>query len=67
MSRQHDSYEQGVLRLGIFTASLLLFVVAIAFLPHKSPVQNAALMISIIVFLFSTLSMFKGLTSSRYR
>jgi predicted membrane channel-forming protein YqfA (hemolysin III family) len=67
MKQRQDAYEQGVLRLGILMVSLLLFFAAIAFFPHKSPLQNAALMISIMVFLYSLLAMFKSSASSRYR
>jgi hypothetical protein len=52
----------GVLMLGVF-----LLVISLGFFQAGSVLQNATLMVSIIMCLLSTVSMFKRLATSRYR
>ncbi len=67
MSDRGSSSSQGVLWAGILMLGVFLLVISLGFFQAGSVLQNATLMISIIMCLLSTLSMFKRLATSRYR
>jgi hypothetical protein len=58
---------QSILWAGILMLGVFLLVISLGFLQAGSALQNATLMVSIIMCLLSTISMFKRLATSRYR